>query len=864
MKLLNTKALKKLIALIFAISFFGQTHSQKNKLNHGVIGHWSTKIDNDWQQHLAKAQWVWMSKSTEADCMLARKNFDVTKIPNIALLSITASSKYELFINGKSICQGPARSAPHHQSYDVLDITSILKKGKNNLSVKVHHQKNKHSYNHLGRAGLLAQLNFDNKVFITTNKSWKATTDPSWNSKAPTMNRFQMVVNDRVDLRKKHINWNKIDFNDNSWNNAFPLLRNSGWPSPKKNETAYALTNPWVKLVQRDIPYLIEKNVKAVQIIQAQIIENNTSNPIPSNKIILTGAIDDKLKKTLNTYSKKEKSLIIPANKKNNTSILIFDFDRILNGMPILNIKGESGTEVQVLSAPFVVNKTFSQKIVDSEYLDKIILSGKNDTWQSMYFKPTRYLALAIKGNSKPVEIDYFGIHQIQYPFNNTGSISVPKATWIEKYWEASKLTIDVTTTDAMTDNYRERRQYAQTGYYAALGNYWTFGDTALQRRYLLMTAQEQFANGIMPAYAPLASDDYMVILDSNCLWIRSLYNYYLYSDDEETLDVLLPYAKKMMALLHSFTDKNGLLYNPPYAYWLDHTLNDRTGANLCLNGHYLGALEDFQKILSWKKDPGNETFSQRAIRLKKALSKNFWNARKGLFVDAIVDGKQSEKFSEHGNAMALTHKIGTEQQTKIVSETILKSDSNDFVKRENGMTMVSPAMSYFLHFGLAENGYAEESLKLFNKRFSKMLAPNTNGTLWEEWWRDGSGRTGKFIGGRTRSDAQTESAFPPDLFVKYILGIKVTKPGMKEITISKPKYILENSKATLPSPQGIINIHWFHEKSLNIDIPSGIEIKIDLKSFNSPETVLINKKKTNTKNEQYINLNSGKQEVVF
>ena len=43
----------------------------------------------------------------------------------------------------------------------------------------------------------------------------------------------------------------------------------------------------------------------------------------------------------------------------------------------------------------------------------------------------------------------------------------------------------------------------------------------------------------------------------------------------------------------------------------------------------------------------------------------------------------------------------------------------------------------------------------------TKTFNTTTNGTLWEEWWRNGTGRTGEFQK-RTRSDAQTESVFPP------------------------------------------------------------------------------------------------------
>ena len=65
------------------------------------------------------------------------------------------------------------------------------------------------------------------------------------------------------------------------------------------------------------------------------------------------------------------------------------------------------------------------------------------------------------------------------------------------------------------------------------------------------------------------------------------------------------------------------------------------------------------------------------------------------------------------------------------------------------------------------------------------MLAPEHNGTLWEEWWLKGTGRTGKFNSTKTRSDAQTESCFPPALFGEYLLGVQPIKPGFEEVVIS-------------------------------------------------------------------------------
>ena len=106
-----------------------------------------------------------------------------------------------------------------------------------------------------------------------------------------------------------------------------------------------------------------------------------------------------------------------------------------------------------------------------------------------------------------------------------------------------------------------------------------------------------------MPAYAPRHGNDFMVILDSNRLWVRGLHQYVLYSGDDDATRSLLPAARRLLGLLHSYTNADGLIDSPP-SYWLDHAVNDRRGANFCLNGHYLGALEDFAQVLQWLDDP--------------------------------------------------------------------------------------------------------------------------------------------------------------------------------------------------------------------------------------------------------------------
>lgn len=856
-RIFNYKKLGKLSLLfVLLFIFYLPVFASESNVRDDVKGIWIKPNEAEEPSFEWKAAWIWADEKLDEKAILARRTLKLNSVPEKAMLRITASSQYQLFINGEYVCRGPARSAPHHQSYDILDISKMLQRGENLIAVRVHHKDGKRSYQYEGRAGLLAQLDIDDKqTILTSNSEWKVLTDPSWDNNAPLISRFHQVVNDRVDFRNYPNAWEAPNFDDSNWASATELMRKHGWPSPQKNAKAQPLTPPWTSLVPRDIPYLIEKDIKAEKLIEA--VQINV--PITKSTHRLTGEIK------LN--GKKDEALELPGCIGSNSWLLVYDFGETINGMPKLDIQGTAGTEVEIVSAPFIVDKTFTHITVDSEFRDKIILSGERNKWEATYFKPTRYLGIIVK-NDEPVKLYSAGIHEIEYPYELKGEISSSDAPWIEAYMNASAKTINVTTTDAITDNYRERRQYAQTAYYAMLGSYYIYDNLELQRRYLIQTSQEQTANGIMPAYAPLAKDDYMIILGSNCLWIRGLRNYLLYSGDEKTVRELLPAAQKMMELLHSYTNADGLMDNPPYAYWLDHSVNDRRGANLTINGHYWGALTDYAELLSWLNIDGGEVFTKRAESLKGSIQ-FFWDNEKQLFADALIDGKRSPMFSEHGNAMALATGAATTEQAKLVAEQLLADDNHDYMKRENGMIMVTPAMSYFLHKGLSDYGYVDESFSLFRRRFDMMLDESTNQTLWEEWWLDGSGRTGKFMGGRTRSDAQTESAFPPALFAEYLLGLKVTQPGMREIEISCPDSEIKNINADVPTPLGNLNIEWNFDKNnggeLLVDVQEEMELKVNLDSFKAKKiaSFILDGKTIETQNSTVI-LKNGKHSIRF
>jgi hypothetical protein len=88
------------------------------------------------------ASWIWLPgiEGRDANTYAAfRRTFELTGVPGMADLFITADARYELWMNGEWVGHGPARSFPSPWSVDVYDIAPLLRPGRNTIAVLLHH-----------------------------------------------------------------------------------------------------------------------------------------------------------------------------------------------------------------------------------------------------------------------------------------------------------------------------------------------------------------------------------------------------------------------------------------------------------------------------------------------------------------------------------------------------------------------------------------------------------------------------------------------------------------------------------------------------------------------------------------------------
>ena len=137
---------------------------------------------------------------------MARREFLVNASPSTAILSITASNRYLLYVNGKYIGRGPARSGQFWKSYDTYDVAGDLHQGKNVVAVLAYYYGVDNNYSRDERAGLFVQLNATTpaqaNMILGTDRSWRLRQARSWKQdgvRPGVQEVYNATWNDRLD-----------------------------------------------------------------------------------------------------------------------------------------------------------------------------------------------------------------------------------------------------------------------------------------------------------------------------------------------------------------------------------------------------------------------------------------------------------------------------------------------------------------------------------------------------------------------------------------------------------------------------------------------------------------------------------------
>jgi hypothetical protein len=203
------------------------------------------------------ANWIWKARTEYKqynDTIVARRSVMLPEVTR-AHMRITADSYYRLYINDEWVNDGPCRSWPAHYQYDVLDVTSYLRKGKNEIRVVAKFFGIGTFHQVPQQAGFLAQLDARSAdgewLQVVTDDEWEVADAPAWLSNTPKQS-VQMGPFEVYDAR---------------------LAKLSGF------EPAVVLFSveggPWKDLNPRDCPLLTREPFAFRDFVGANVVEDD-------------------------------------------------------------------------------------------------------------------------------------------------------------------------------------------------------------------------------------------------------------------------------------------------------------------------------------------------------------------------------------------------------------------------------------------------------------------------------------------------------------------------------------------------------------------------------------------------------------
>ncbi len=799
------------------------------------------------------AKWIWYPEKVTCPntFVKARKVFTITKDIKSAKTFISADSRYKLFINGSFIIRGPAPYDPRYMYYDKIDIKKYLLKGKNVVSILGYYiglssrdYVRPHDFSTTAGIIFKSNITFEDgtKFYIYSNKDWKVKKAYSWKSGTNSCAFSVLPMNEIFDARKFDPNWINSDYDDANWKTAKELDIPKGKPTICSIKDAVNYKDPVVRkqyeemmaktyMSERDIEILIEEKTYPEKIT----LEGQVEWLIPPEQYF-SNHEDDSYKliniKILDAIYRENNVINVEPCIENKSKYFIFDFSKEIYGRVFFEIVAPEGTVIEVLVSEIIKDKFISPENNFNTWFRYICTSGR----QSFeFYEPIgyRYALLMIRNNKKEAKIQKVGSNVQNYPFKEKGSFECSDKD-INKLWKIGKRTQKLCSQDTIFDNpFRERTQYSGDVEFNMTGIYYQFGEYKLARKSLIQLAQSQGPEGNFLTAWPSGDRISRIkeayfgyvywkpeIIEGSMYWLISLWKYYLFSGDIETLKELFPKALRLKERYDETIGKGNVVFSKET--WFSHFYGDHYGfrsiGEKIMAGNFLfkGMIDNLYTI---SKELGYNkklvSLKSQSEKIKKILIDKYWSDnRKGFFLEKDNFGSN---FNILANTYALLYECVPEGNQIYVAKNIKKHITSDYP------TPILYGQIYLALSSYNDDGFIHKELK---NKWARMPSIKETGTFSELWFSE--------LDWAVRCQNVT---CPNYILPGEILGVKPISGGFKKFLINPNTGFLSWAKGIVPTPMGDIYIEWEKKEDtldLKVKTPHGFELVKERKYKNT------------------------------
>jgi hypothetical protein len=664
-------------------------------------------------------QAVWIGSPHPFDLQEAylgfRRTFHLAGQPGQAELFITADSRYALWVNGVFLARGPARSYPHAQCVDRLDVTPYVRPGLNTLAVLVYQPGYSHfAYVHRAAAGLLAHLICDGRSVVATDGDWRARRDPSFAPQVPRVSIYGSGVEER-DLAL-----------DDGWT-AGASYEDAGWATARV--IAPLGGYPWTSHQLRALPLLVEREASM------SLVETRRGAAPPLHGTDAHLALRQGWLVAAPTRVEPEPDgWFRPTLAQDEAAYWLFDLGRDYTCQGWAEIDAAGGQEQLAIS---YAEKMERGQVVLSDpqtycrvrLTDRFRLRPGGQRAASFSLRGGRYLLFQLSGPTGPDFRLRLGVRLAEYPLQVARELVVSDPL-LAKIVTLCEETLHACLLDGFVDNpWRESAQWIGDALPQALAMAAMSDDARPLRRVIEMAAQGAYPDGILSSVLPGEVHAYTVV-DYNFVWVELLSLYRRLTGDSELVGAMWPVLVSMLERFQQDVTLAGLLISQPgRRLFLDWAPQSRNEPNAVYNLHYLLALRCAVQLAAEQGERDMAACWQaRAVALEAAARDAFW------WQGGWYDDLERSTFSQLAAALGLLAGATPAGQEADVLEAIAaRSLDLEDAFDQSKMVLASPFMHHYVFEALRRGGKWRQVVEIVRKRWGRWVQAG-HPTAWENW----------------------------------------------------------------------------------------------------------------------------------
>ncbi len=726
---------------------------------------------------MGNGKWIWYGAGlgSEPEYVLFRKEIVLESVPDSLPLSISADSRYILWINGKRVSRGPVRAGGAVRYIDTVDAAPFLRPGVNVVAADVIH--------YVGDAQTAARFSAGPCSILATGQGGlllygdpRFDTDEGYDCLALEGYRFlpariagYLGFFEEMDGSRFPFGYREPGFRAAGWRAAQAVGDNAA-------STPYGVASVW-RTQPRSIPFPFERDSRFAGVKRADFDG--------AGALLGEGAV-------------------IPPHTRVFAEL---DAGNYVTGFPNLRVDGGEGGRIQLLYAESYMYEQDGRRGIKGvrddcsrpgSYLEgdaDIYVAGSGlQTYTPYHYRAFRFLRLDIVTSDEPLRLQVLPITETGYPLSVDTDFQGDRPVY-QDMWAISLHTLQCCMYETYMDcPHYEQMQYLMDTRLEALYTYAISRDGRLARKAILDFYYAQLPDGMMPCNSPC---NFTQIIPGFALfWIDMLEDYYLYHGDLELVRACFPGVEKILLYFRRYLNEDGLLRFTGFWQFVDWTeqwdrgvpiqSEDEVNVLYCLM--LTAAIRAAARLAGCigRPDVARE-YEEQAARMAAAINARCFDETDGLYVDVI--GRRQK--SQQAQIWAVLSGTASPERARAVMKQAVADPS---------LCRSSFCMQFYLCRALEKTGlygYVEQEWTRWRDLMDYRLF------TWPEddinW----------------RSDCHAWSATPLYEFVACGLGVRPGAPGWRTVRIAPKMLWMASCRGSVLTPYGRLQVDWRQENGL-------------------------------------------------